>query len=1235
MAFDAGTIVATMDIDRTSFQRALAEAKAEADKGVSVKVTTDTSQVRSEGDKAGQDLGRAISDGTNRGLSSGGTSSREGGSWIAAAIGLGAPLAGPLAVAGLGFAAFGGLAVKSVLPITKAISGPGGVAGAWNTLDNRQRQAVQSTQLLGREYSALAKTLEPQVFQTYNTALQFGNGLLRDATPLAHRAAGAIESFLIQFKDQSGLNGFVRFSTGQVVPAINLIGTTITKAAHLIFNIAESLTPLGLSELRLINNILTFADGTITALNGISPALVPILGGFGQILLITNKLRGVSIFEKLFQGAGAATGFTTIISRAKVAGASMAGFAVASEGTAVALGEVTFASRITAGAMAALEAVTPLGWAILAAGALTALYLAFGRGPTEAQKFIDAAIKSNQASGFNVAGYDAAAKSIGGQATAMHNATTAVYNLHTGLQTGTISIGDAIGATDQLTDAQKRLAQQGANINSFLTTLQVKYGLNRTQAIQLANASGVLASDVGKGGAAMKQAAEKADAMADSNKRARNPVSALDTDMQGMANTTLTLTNRVSDLNSALNLFFNPAVSADQSLIALKNDALQLTTALAKSAGATGLQTQAQRDARGAFDTYISQVADTATKTFQATGKTGDYNAVINRSIPFLEKAAGKNQALKREIQLLIDTEKGQHTENVNMKVTAEGHWSVTSSNTSGITGPSPGGHHLTANGWYVSGGTPGVDSVPIMAMPGELVVPTSIVSGGGVDHLRGSIPGFAAGGVVGSTSGSSIPALSRWESGENRDTLNQLIKDTAEATAKGIKSAQLQANQNGGFAGPIGKGGKHAIAEYAASYATGLNHPYVWGGNTPAGWDCSGFSSWVYHHFGYSPPRTSQTQQLWASKAPDEPGALVFFYGTGGTASHVGISMGNGSYAGADNESVGTVIHSSGGNSGFGVPPGGFAGGTSGAPAGWAMVGERGMELVHFNGGETVIPHAQSMGMVGLAAGAGFAGGTNNPADGGKVPKKNPVNAKYLNELAKFVKELDKDEEKATKFRKAQRTLIDSEQLWMIMHPHAGSGAKLPHIRALSGLQRQLADFNKREGKTETTLEQEIKLLRNLTGYPKQKKYGGSGVPKKDPGDPAGGDDGGGDTGGGDSSSSGPTSMAGPTPAWLLPFAGSGGNAGDGNGGFTQSDSSSGTGTAPSPGFGGSASAGIGFGATMSGGSAEAQILAQLLASHQKMTDILERAPVRTASGVSDAFDGVARRARLNTGRS
>lgn len=60
------------------------------------------------------------------------------------------------------------------------------------------------------------------------------------------------------------------------------------------------------------------------------------------------------------------------------------------------------------------------------------------------------------------------------------------------------------------------------------------------------------------------------------------------------------------------------------------------------------------------------------------------------------------------------------------------------------------GGVVQAAAGMLVTGGTPGRDSVLIRAMPGEVVVPTAMVNAGAVDHLRGKLPGFAAGGLAG-----------------------------------------------------------------------------------------------------------------------------------------------------------------------------------------------------------------------------------------------------------------------------------------------------------------------------------------------------------------------------------------------------------------------------------------------------------------------------------------------------
>lgn len=79
------------------------------------------------------------------------------------------------------------------------------------------------------------------------------------------------------------------------------------------------------------------------------------------------------------------------------------------------------------------------------------------------------------------------------------------------------------------------------------------------------------------------------------------------------------------------------------------------------------------------------------------------------------------------------------------------------------------------------------------------------------------------------------------------------------------------------------------------------LGVPYVWGGTTPSGWDCSGFVQYVYNEIGIGLPRTTNaqvaaTRQVSAAEA--QPGDLVM-WSDGGNAYHVAI------YAGGN-----TIIH-------------------------------------------------------------------------------------------------------------------------------------------------------------------------------------------------------------------------------------------------------------------------------------------------------------------------------------
>jgi cell wall-associated NlpC family hydrolase len=84
------------------------------------------------------------------------------------------------------------------------------------------------------------------------------------------------------------------------------------------------------------------------------------------------------------------------------------------------------------------------------------------------------------------------------------------------------------------------------------------------------------------------------------------------------------------------------------------------------------------------------------------------------------------------------------------------------------------------------------------------------------------------------------------------------------------------------------------AILAIAARY---LGVPYVYGGTTPSGFDCSGYTGYVFRQLGYSLPRTA-SEQLRATKrissADAQTGDLVFFL-SGSGASHVGIYAGAG----------------------------------------------------------------------------------------------------------------------------------------------------------------------------------------------------------------------------------------------------------------------------------------------------------------------------------------------------
>jgi len=332
------------------------------------------------------------------------------------------------------------------------------------------------------------------------------------------------------------------------------------------------------------------------------------------------------------------------------------------------------------------------------------------------------------------------------------------------------------------------------------------------------------------------------DHVAGSSAGAASKVHGMGAEAQAAAVKVQSLEQQVTGLSNAESKALTPLLAYTNAVLTQRDDAHKLADALKASSGRIGLQTVAQRASFGAAQTYIQDLLNTAAAADKShRGIDAQINS-ISSALPMLRSVKGGTKEYWQEVQTLVNwLHRLQQIKLISEKVhiTGDGQWAF-------VQG---GGQNMrltgrAARGAYITVGTRGVDDQLVLAQRGELVVPTPIVDAGFVDHLRGMIPGFTQGGIVGSYSGA-LGGLQPWGQ-HNRDA-------TITAISAGIAKAMAQqaAAARGGGVGFAAGAPASGSAAAAQAFARSILWAYGWGmGQFPplqALWNQeSGWSAWA-----------------------------------------------------------------------------------------------------------------------------------------------------------------------------------------------------------------------------------------------------------------------------------------------------------------------------------------------------------------------------------------------------
>jgi hypothetical protein len=681
------------------------------------------------------------------------SSVQQGSHWMGLLVTAATMAAPAFVAAGVGVAAFGGLAIPTLGKVLKyeedLHTNTVKAAKDWQGLDAGQRQMATSITGLKTEYDALGQAIRPQVVSDFNIAIGQAEKILPEFTGAAQGGGKALGGLLTQFGGfmQSGpARQFFSFVQQEAAPDMHALGNTLDGAMSGAMGLSQALNPLAKGLLDAAGGALTFVGDVSRA----DPLLVQLtVGGIGAGLAVEKLAAGWRAFSASTVGgallqapaaiqklvttsaAAAAVDQALAASTTEVTAATV-GFAVAADGTTVAVDALTASETAAAVGMGVLEAVSPVAWAVAGAAAVGGLTYALTTHEGTIGPYIGMLREQDKATGFNIAGYRELSQQLSQTTVYQSQVSRAIRNTASDFEVGRYGQLAYSAATGTVTQSAILAGQHAANLDANLTRLQQAYGINRAQAIQLASGVKGAAAAFTQGGSAAQDMLTKVEGYAAGGAHAAAVTTQFDVDMATAANDAAGLTTRVQDLTSAYNLLVSPLVTVVQGTVTLGNDNTALAQALKKSGDQAGYHTQAQRNAAQAMAQSVQDTLSLSEATLQQTGSASKARGVLADEIAVLEKLGAKGAVAAELLRKLRAAEDALHSKSITISVLERGGigGSVASGGGGGMLRAGLG----AAAGGVAPGYAPGRDTFgPLWVSPGEgFLVPEAVRGLGG-----------------------------------------------------------------------------------------------------------------------------------------------------------------------------------------------------------------------------------------------------------------------------------------------------------------------------------------------------------------------------------------------------------------------------------------------------------------------------------------------------------------------